>query len=97
MSFLDEIKLRLYIKKLKFKKIKRDQSTISLDYDQGVWNKKYDDIDFESLIGMYGKNPEESALFVKDGKLINAKRELSSVRFGMTSIKMVIKSDFVIG
>jgi len=73
MSFLDKIKLRLYIKKLKFKKIKRDQSTISLDYDQGLWNKKYDDIDFESLIGMYGKNPDSSALFVKDGKLINGK------------------------
>jgi SAM-dependent methyltransferase len=73
MSFFDKIKLRLYIKKIKYKKIKRDKNTISSNYDQGIWNKKYEDIDFESITGMYGKNPDTMSLFVKDNKIFKGK------------------------
>ncbi len=73
MSFFEKIKLRLYIKKLKLKKRKRVQSLITTDYDQGIWNKKYEDVDFESIVGMYGKDPNSSSLFVKDGKIFKGK------------------------
>jgi 2-polyprenyl-3-methyl-5-hydroxy-6-metoxy-1,4-benzoquinol methylase len=73
MSFSDKIKLQLYIKKLKYKKIKRDKKTITSDYDVGIWNKKYEDIDFESIPGMYGKDVNSTSLFVKDNKIFKGK------------------------
>lgn len=73
MSFSDKMKLRLYIKKMKYKKIKRDKKTVTSDYDQGIWNEKYENIDFESIPGMYGKKPESMSLFVKDNKIFKGK------------------------
>ena len=73
MLFFEKIKLYLHIKKLKLKKMKRVQSLITADYDQGIWNEKYENINFESIIGMYGKDPNLSSLLVKDGKIFKGK------------------------
>jgi SAM-dependent methyltransferase len=69
MLFFEKIKLYIYVKKLKLKGIRRNQNVITTDYDQGIWNKKYEDVDFESITGIYGKDPNSSSLFVKDGKI----------------------------
>jgi len=73
MSYLEKMKLRLYIKKLKYKKINRDEKIIASNYDKGIWNKKYEDIDFESNSGMYGKKSDSTSLFVKDNKIFKGK------------------------
>jgi len=73
MSVADKIKLRLYIKKLQSQKKKRDHVVVASDWDRGAWNKKYEDIDFESAVGIIGKDPNSHSLFVKDGNIFKGK------------------------
>ena len=89
MSFSDKIKLQLYIKKLKYKKIKRDKKTITSDYDVGIWNKKYEDIDFESIPGMYGKDVNSTSLFVKDNKIFKGKYSDYTEKFQKTLLNVL--------
>jgi len=73
MLFFEKIKLYLYIKKLKSKRKKREQNIINDDYEKGIWNQEYKNVDFESITGMYKKDPNSSTLFVKDGKIFKGK------------------------
>ena len=72
MSFVDKLKLHLYIKKLERKKIYRDKNII-MSWNNDVWNQTYDEIDFESLTGIIKKNPNSFSLFVKNNKIFKGK------------------------
>jgi len=47
-------RLRLYLDILRYKRKKRYYDLINDDYDLGVWNQNYEDIDFEKWLGNYG-------------------------------------------
>ncbi|HET8793269.1 MAG TPA: class I SAM-dependent methyltransferase [Nitrososphaeraceae archaeon] len=91
MSFSDKIKLRLYIKKLQSQKKKRDQQVVDLDWDKGAWNKKYEDIDFESAYGIIGKDSNSHSLFVRDDKIFKGKWSEWAVKYEEQLLNVITK------
>ena len=53
VSILEILKIYGYVLKLGFKKQKRNRSLINQEYNSRMWNQKFEEIDFESLIGNY--------------------------------------------
>jgi len=43
------------------------------EYDSGIWNRKYETIDFETHIGLFGKNSNSSAIFRMNDILFKGK------------------------
>ena len=72
-SIFDMIKLYAYVVKLSLKKQKRDYDVIDKQYNSGKWNRKFEDIDFESLIGNYSrKDIDKSNVVAYNDKLVYA-------------------------
>lgn len=73
-SILDILKIYGYIAKLSLKKQKRDYSKIDQEYNSGQWNKPFEEIDFESMWGIYGKKDRNKDFVMRyDGKLVKDK------------------------
>lgn len=67
--FFSKIKIYFYLLKLSLKKQTRTAEQIDFEYNSGIWNRNYDEIDFESGIGNYGrKDGEEYNIYSIDGK-----------------------------
>jgi len=71
VSIMD--KIRLYSDILRYKREKRLYDVVSHEYDLGVWNKKYEEIDFEKWLGNYGVDGNKIRILVQDGKLFKGK------------------------
>lgn len=69
VSIIDIIKLYLYIGKLRITKKKRNQDVINNEFNLGLWNRKYETIDFESVLGEYGKNPDSLTIIRMNNRL----------------------------
>jgi SAM-dependent methyltransferase len=75
VTIADKVKLYLYIGKLLLSRKKRDHSKINEEYNSGIWNRKFDDVEFESLSSNYGrKDNEEYSIFTTNGKLFKGIR-----------------------
>lgn len=66
---LDKIKLYLYIGKLNLTKKKREIELVDRDYNYGIWDRTYEDIDFENIEGNYDKKGELNSIFTMNDKL----------------------------
>lgn len=66
-------RLRLYLDILRYKRKKRYYDLINDDYDLGVWNQNYEDIDFEKWLGNYGIDGNQIRVLVLNGKLFKGK------------------------
>ena len=76
VTMADKIKLHMYLGKLKLQKTIRNYNVINDEYNLGIWNKQYDDIDFETRSGMYGKRDNgEYSIFVLDDVMFKGKRK----------------------
>lgn len=73
VTMLDKLKLYLYITKIKIVKKRRNYNTINNEYNSGLWKKKYEEIDFETRHGMYGKNSELLSIFTINNVLFKGK------------------------
>lgn len=65
----DKVKLYLYIGKLLLNQKKRDYSKINEEYNSGIWNQKYENIDFEKWSSNYDVDDDKPRILVKNGKL----------------------------
>lgn len=75
ITMKDKIKLYMYIGKLFLNRKKRDHSKINQEYNSGIWNRKFGDVEFESLSGNYGrKDMEEYSIFTNNDKLFKGIR-----------------------
>ena len=72
-SIMDELKLYAYIVKLHLSKKKRNSKQVSIEYDKGIWDRKYEDVDFESIEGNYNKKSDQYSIFTINGKLFKGK------------------------
>lgn len=69
VSVKDKAKLYLYIGKLLLNKKKRNYSKVNEEYNSGLWNRKYEDINFESWSSNYDLKNNEQSILVKNDKL----------------------------
>ncbi len=74
-SIIDKLKLYAYIVKLHLSKKKRDSKLINIEYNKGIWDRKFEDIDFESIEGNYNKKSDQYAIFTMNGKLFKGNYE----------------------
>lgn len=75
VTIADKVKLYLYVAKLLMNQKKRNHVKVDQDYNSGIWNRKFDDVEFESLSGNYGrKNPDEYSIFTNNDKLFKGIR-----------------------
>jgi SAM-dependent methyltransferase len=98
-SILDKVKLFAYILKLNLLKQKRDYSLINKQYNSGRWNRKLEDIDFESLIGNYERNDLDNFNIVAfNDKLVKAIERDFEKKYTsqMLEILLEFKSDTVV-
>lgn len=73
-SILDKLKIYGYVVKFYFKKQKRDYSIIDQEYNSRMWNRPFEEIDFESLYVNYPrKDQNEDVVVCYDGKLVKDK------------------------
>lgn len=76
VTMMDKVKLYMYIGKLKLKKKIRNYNVINDEYDLGVWDRQYDDIDFETRSGISGRRDnDEYSIFVLDDVMFKGKRK----------------------
>jgi len=72
LLLVERIKLYGYVGKRSLKRIKRTPQFINSEYNDGVWNKDYDEKLLESMRSMYGHTEKkEKGLFIKNGKYVH--------------------------
>lgn len=75
VTLIDIVKIYLYIIKLNLHKKKRDYSTIDQEYNLTIWNRKFEDIDFETKEGMYDRDDlNKYSIFLINDHLFKGKR-----------------------
>jgi SAM-dependent methyltransferase len=74
ISFIDKLKLYSDVVRLKLKNIKRDYGIIDSDYNNNVWNRSFDDVNFETWQGNYNVVDGNTLRFMAlNGKLFKGK------------------------
>ena len=74
-SILDLIKLYGYITKLSLNKKNRDFSLIDKEYNSGIWNRRFEEIEFESSSGNFKrKDLDDLSIFPVSDKLLKISR-----------------------
>jgi SAM-dependent methyltransferase len=80
-SIIDELKFYAYIGKLNFVKKKRGLKQVDTDYNKGLWNRKYEDIEFESIKGNYNKKDNQYSICAINGKLYKGNYEQNEKQY----------------
>ena len=75
-SLIEILKIYGYVFKLNLQKQKRDYDLIDQGYNSGLWNKKFEEIDFESPQGNYSRTDSEDVVVMcYEGKMVKAKMQ----------------------
>ena len=75
-SLIEILKIYGYVFKLNIQKQKRDYDLIDQGYNSGLWNKKFEEIDFESPQGNYSRTDSEDVVVMcYEGKMVKAKMQ----------------------
>ena len=75
-SLIEILKIYGYVFKLNLQKQKRDYDLIDQDYNSGLWNKKFEEIDFESPQGNYSRTDSEDVVVMcYEDKMVKAKMQ----------------------
>ena len=76
-SFFDTVKIFGYIMKLNFQKQKRDYDLVNKQYDLGLWNRPFEEIDFETAGGNYArKDMDQIIISPINDKLVKIPRRV---------------------
>ena len=86
---IEKIKLYAYIGKLSLKKQNRVKEVVNLEYEQNIWNKKYDEKLFGEFFIMAGRDPNEIMLTFVNDKLTKLKYSEIIPRYSKQIIKIL--------
>jgi len=99
VSIIEKLKIYAYIIKLLAKKQRRNYSVIDQEYNSGIWNKKFEEINFESLHGNYARNDvDEYIIMSYNDKLIKCVRRTVENKYYDQILKVLqeFKEDSVV-